>query len=261
MTEAGTVYFVGAGPGDPELLTLKAHALLRRADVVFHDDLVSAGIVALAASNAQVVNVSKRCGKKQITQAHINELMIAAARSGLNVVRLKSGDPGIFGRLAEEIDALRQAEISFEVIPGVTASFAAAASVAASLTDRRTSSRVVVVSRHHAHENSSSEHWAGLAREDTTFVVYMPGRDLAGLRRELLDAGLPPGFPAVIVSRVSTPQQREWVTTLAHLHEAPPLESPSVLLLGRSFAAVNALNPKIAPSFSEGASDWIADPR
>lgn len=261
MTETGTVYFVGAGPGDPELLTLKAHALLRRADIVLHDDLVSAGIVALAASNAQVVNVGKRCGKKQITQARINELMIAAARSGLNVVRLKSGDPGIFGRLAEEIDALRQAEIPFEIIPGVTAGFAATASLEASLTDRRKSSRVVIVSRHHAAANAAPEDWAGLAREDTTFVIYMPGRDLAGLRRELLEAGLPPDFPAVFVSRASTPEQRHWLTTLAHLHEAPPLAAPSVLLLGRSFAAVDALHPAIAALFSEGDSGWIADPR
>jgi uroporphyrin-III C-methyltransferase len=236
----GTVHFVGAGPGDPELLTMKAHALLRRADVVLHDDLVSPEIVAIAASHAQVVNVGKRCGKKKITQARINHLMIDAARSGLEVVRLKSGDPGIFGRLAEEIEALGAAEVSFEIVPGITAGVAAAACVGASLTDRRRSSRIVIVSRHHANRNfaDQTEDWAGLTRDDTTFVIYMPGHDLTGLRRELLDAGLPADFPALLVSRVSTPQQREWAGTLGGLDEAPRLEPPAILLLGRSVGGV-----------------------
>jgi uroporphyrin-III C-methyltransferase len=239
MNGTGTVYFVGAGPGDPELLTLKAHALLRRADIVLHDDLVSAEIVALATARAQIVNVGKRCGQKKITQAQINKLMIEAARRGLEVVRLKSGDPGIFGRLAEEVDALRAADVPFEVVPGVTAGFAAAASLGASLTDRRKSSRVVIVSRHHARENSArTEDWAGVAREDTTFVIYMPGPELAALRKELLSAGLPPDFPAVAVSRASTPNQRECVTSLADLADAPPIDPPSVLLLGRSLAHI-----------------------
>ena len=123
----GTVHFVGAGPGDPELLTMKAHALLRRADVVLHDDLVPPEIVALAARHAQIINVGKRCGEKKITQAEINARMIDFARRGLEVVRLKSGDPGVFGRLAEEIEALGAAEIPFEVVPGITAGMAAAA--------------------------------------------------------------------------------------------------------------------------------------
>ncbi len=235
----GTVHFVGAGPGDPELLTIKAHALLRRADVVLHDDLVPAEIVSLAASHAQIVNVGKRCGEKRITQAEINQRMIDATRRGLEVVRLKSGDPGIFGRLAEEIEALETAEVSFDIVPGITAGIAAAASLGASLTDRRTSSRIVIVSGHHAPEHGGesslrSEDWSGLAREDTTFVVYMPGRNLAALRTELLEAGLPTDFPAVIISRASTAEQREWATTLGDLGSAPPLDPPSVLLLGRA---------------------------
>ena len=258
MNGTGTVYFVGAGPGDPELLTLKAHALLRRADVVLHDDLVSGEITALAASRAQVVNVGKRCGKKKITQAHINELMIDSARRGLNVVRLKSGDPGIFGRLAEEIETLRSARIPFEIVPGVTAGIAAAASVGASLTDRRKSSRVVIVSRHHAHEGAatSGEDWAGLAREDTTFVIYMPGGDLTGLRQELLDAGLPPDFPAVLVSHAATTRQREWTATLADLHQAPPLDPPSILLLGRSFDVGQREATSFLARAGEIAQNW-----
>lgn len=236
MTSTAIVHFVGAGPGDPELLTLKAHALLRRADVVLHDDLVAPQIVAIAQKTAQIVNVGKRCGRKNITQVQINRLMIDATVRGLAVVRLKSGDSGVFGRLAEEINALKAAGVPYEIVPGVTAGMAAAASIGASLTDRRSSSRVVFLTRHHAHGNAthSTEDWTGIARDDTTIVVYMPGRDLSALRRELLDAGLAPEFPAVIVSRATTPDQREWVTTISALDEAPPIDAPSILLLGRS---------------------------
>lgn len=239
---SATVHFVGAGPGDPELLTLKAHALLRRADVVLHDDLVAPEIVTLAANNAQIINVGKRCGKKSITQSQINRLMIDAASHSLAVVRLKSGDPGIFGRLAEEIAALEAADVPYEIVPGVTAGIAAAASIGGSLTDRRTSSRVVILTRHHAREYAATpaNEWSGIARDDTTFIIYMPGRDLAVLRRELLDAGFAPDFPAVIVSRASTPAQREWVTTISALDQAPSLDPPSILLLGRSLGEVVA---------------------
>lgn len=239
MIIAGIVYFVGAGPGDPELLTLKAHALLRRADVVLHDDLVTPEIIAIAQKTAQIVNVGKRCGKKDITQAQINHLMIDAALHGLAVVRLKSGDPGVFGRLAEEISALEASDIPYEIVPGVTTGIAAAASIGASLTDRRSSSRVVFLTRHHATEKANNaQDWAAIARADTTLVVYMPGRDLVALRSELLDAGLSPDCPAVIVSRVSSPYQQEWVTTISALDQAPELDSPSILLLGRTLAPV-----------------------
>ncbi len=239
-TSIATVYFVGAGPGDPELLTLKAHALLRRADIVLHDDLVAPEIVAIAASTAQILNVGKRCGKKAISQAQINRLMIDAARRGLEVVRLKSGDPGIFGRLAEEIAALEAADIPYQIVPGITAGIAAAACVGTSLTDRRTSSRIVILTRHHAPGNSvdNAKEWAGIARDDTTFIIYMPGSDLVALRRELLDAGFAPDFPAIIVSRAATRHQHEWATTIASLDHAPHFDPPSVLLLGRALADV-----------------------
>lgn len=237
-----TVHFVGAGPGNPELLTLRAYRLLRSADVILHDDLVPAAILALAASNAQIQNVGKRCGAKKISQGQINALIIDAARRGLEVVRLKSGDPGIFGRLAEEIAALHAAGVPFEIVPGLTAGAAAAASIGASLTDRFASSRVVILTRHHARENAAA--WDEAPRDDTTYLIYMPGRDLTVLRRELLAAGFAPDFPAVIVSRASTPEQREWTATLASLDQAPPLDPPSILLLGRAFANVAARAPR-----------------
>jgi uroporphyrin-III C-methyltransferase len=242
----GKVFLVGAGPGDPNLLTVKAHALIRAAEVILHDDLVSAPILALASPHAIVVNVGKRCGTKNITQSEINRLMVASARRGLSVVRLKSGDPGLFGRLAEERDALESAGVPYEIVPGVTAALSAAASLGVSLTDRRTSSRIVVITAHRAHEraggraderadkNDPPTDWRSLAANNSTLVIYMPGRDLAALQQELLDAGLPANTPAAIVSAASTPQQREHCTTLDHLDTAPPMPAPTILLIGRT---------------------------
>ena len=231
----GKVHLVGAGPGDPELLTVKAHSLIRSAEIILHDDLVSAAILALAGPHAMLVNVGKRCGAKNITQSEINRLMIASARRGLQIVRLKSGDPGIFGRLAEERDALEAAGIPYEIVPGITAALAAAAELSVSLTDRRTSSRIVVISSHRAHENENEPptDWRGLATNNTTLVVYMPGQNFAALQKELLDAGLDAATPAAIVSRASTPDQREFRTTLGQLQLAPPMDAPSILLIGR----------------------------
>ena len=231
----GKVHLVGAGPGDPELLTVKAHSLIRSAEIILHDDLVSAAILALAGPHAMLVNVGKRCGAKNITQSEINRLMIASARRGLQIVRLKSGDPGIFGRLAEERDALEAAGIPYEIVPGITAALAAAAELSVSLTDRRTSSRIVVISSHRAHENENEPptDWRGLATNNTTLVVYMPGQNFAALQKELLDAGLDAATPAAIVSRASAPDQREFRTTLGQLQHAPPMDAPSILLIGR----------------------------
>jgi uroporphyrin-III C-methyltransferase len=232
----GKVYLVGAGPGDPDLLTVKAHALIRSAQVILHDDLVSASILALASPHTMVVNVGKRCGTKNITQSEINRLMIASARRGLSVVRLKSGDPGIFGRLAEERDALESAGVPYEIVPGITAALSAAASLGVSLTDRRTSSRIVVVSAHRARENENERlpDWRSLASNNSTLVIYMPGRNFAALQQELLDAGLDAATPAAVVSAVSTPEQREHSTTLGQLDSAPPMPAPSILLIGRT---------------------------
>ena len=144
----GKVYLVGAGPGDPELLTRKAWRVLQSAQVVLHDDLVSQEILRVLPLSAQVVNVGKRCGAKGISQAEINALMVKLAREGKIVARLKSGDPLLFGRAGEEMEALRAAGIEFDVIPGVTAALGAAAAAQISLTDRRHASRVVFVTAH-----------------------------------------------------------------------------------------------------------------
>src|SRR5689334_6980413 len=164
----GKVYLVGAGPGDPELLTLKALRVLRDADVVLHDDLISEQILNLIPRTASMISVGKRCGAARVTQEEIHAMLVAYARSGRTVVRLKSGDPMLFGRAGEEIDALRRGGIEIEIVPGISSAFAAAAALEVSLTDRRKASRVVFTTGHRA---------LGAATEGTTQVIYMPGPD------------------------------------------------------------------------------------
>lgn len=261
------VHLVGSGPGDPELLTVKAARLLRAADVVLHDDLVPAPILTLAGRHAMLVNVGKRCGAKRITQLEINNLMIESARRGMDVVRLKSGDPGVFGRLAEELEALDAAGVSFEVVPGVTAAVAAAASVSASLTDRRKSSQILVVSGHRAARDGvrqpagearriEATDWRAIVRDGTTIAVYMPGHEFAALRAELVEAGVDPETPAVIVSRATTTQQRQHRTTIAALGAAPELPTPTILLIGKALERVGHGATAKNASASAGESDF-----
>lgn len=221
----GRVYLVGAGPGDPDLLTSRAARLLASADVVLHDDLVPQAIVKLARADALAQNVGKRCGEKKITQEEINFLMVEHARAGRSVVRLKSGDPLVFGRAAEEIDALREAEVEFEVVPGITAAFAAAAALGLSLTDRRASSSVHLSSGHHA---------TGGPPEipEPTRIVYMPGRDFSALAAEWREQGLPGNLPCVAISCAAQPDQQITATTLDELHKVEPGPAPVLLLAG-----------------------------
>ncbi len=226
--EEGKVYLIGAGPGDPDLLTVKALRLLQSAGVILHDDLVPQAILDLA-RGAEIVNVGKRCGTKSITQDEINALMIEHARAQRCVVRLKSGDPLIFGRAAEEMSALRDAGIPFEVVPGITSAFAAAAAIPCSLTDRNSASNVIFSTGHHA---QSHNHAPLPQLEDATRVVYMPGRDLTLLAQEWLQEGLPADFPCVIVSRAAQPDQEIYSTTLDRLGDAAPALAPSLLIAG-----------------------------
>ncbi len=189
VAEKGVVYLVGAGPGDPELLTVRALRLLESADVVLHDDLVPAEVLALVHRHALVTSVGKRCGRPRITQAGIHALMIESARAGQSVVRLKSGDPLVFGRAGEEIAALRAVGVRFEVVPGVTAALAASAALGLPLTDRKSASKLIFCTGHHADGKDSTPIWSGALPEDATLVVYMPGIDLGRIARELRDAG------------------------------------------------------------------------
>ena len=223
------VALVGAGPGDPELLTVRALRLIQSAQVILHDDLVPEAILSLASPSAETINVGKRCGTKYITQDEINALMIDHAESGRTVVRLKSGDPLLFGRAAEEISALTEAGVSYTIVPGVSAAFAAAAALGRSLTDRACASSVLLTTGHHAQSHNN----APLPQiEDATRVVYMPGRDLTLLATQWLAEGLPPDFPCAVVSHAAQPDQQVLHTTLAALGQATPTAAPSLLIAG-----------------------------
>jgi uroporphyrin-III C-methyltransferase len=223
----GKVLLVGAGPGDPELLTLKALRALREADVVLHDDLISRDILALVPRTVTLISVGKRCGAARVTQEEINAMLVAYAISGRTVVRLKSGDPMLFGRAGEEIEALRAANISVEVVPGISTAFAAAASLATSLTDRRKASRVVFSTGHRAPQ---------AAEEGTTHVIYMPGPDYASAVRRLLDDGFALETPCAVLSAVSQESQSTLRATLGELPNLGQLPAPSILLVGEVFA-------------------------
>jgi uroporphyrin-III C-methyltransferase len=228
---SGKVYLVGAGPGDPDLLTVKALRLIQSADLILHDDLVPQAILELAQPAAEIINVGKRCGVKNITQDQINALMVENARAHFTVVRLKSGDPLIFGHAAEEIAALTEACIPFEIVPGVSAAFAAAAAINCPLTSRKSASSVIFSTGHHAQSRSNGQ-TSLPPLEDSTRVVYMPGRDLRSLAQQWLDEGLPADFPCAVVSRAALPGQQIRYSTLAVLGDAPPALAPSLLIAG-----------------------------
>ena len=229
----GTVYLVGAGPGDPELLTLKAARLLRTADAVLHDDLVTPEILQLVPPTAQVLNVGKRCGTKQIRQEQINFLMITLAEAGLQVVRLKGGDPMVFGRAGEEIESLRRAKVPYEVVPGITSALGAAASAGFSLTHRDIASAVVLATFHQSPDHEDAD-WSKLVSSAATLVIYMPGRNFEAVTRRLTTAGLDPMTPCVIVSAATTPHQQMHPTTVRELPRAPKLPTPALLIVGEA---------------------------
>jgi uroporphyrin-III C-methyltransferase len=227
----GKVYLIGAGPGDPELLTLKAARLLEQADVVLHDSLVSREVLAKVRGAALVIDVGKRCGKKLLTQDEINALLVSYARSQGTVVRLKGGDPSIFGRGAEEIGALRKAGVAFQIVPGVTAGLGAAAAAEVSLTDRRAASQILFATFSRS-AGASAMDWGALTPE-TTLVLYMPGPDYAEVASRLADAGLPSDLPCVVVSNVSTARQETRWSTVAALAAEARLPAPALMIVGR----------------------------
>ncbi|WP_158752090.1 uroporphyrinogen-III C-methyltransferase [Acidobacterium sp. S8] len=227
--EKGMVYLVGAGPGDPELLTVRAARLMETGDFVFHDDLVAPEILELAGENATVMNVGKRCGNKTITQDDINALLVEHASAGHSVVRLKTGDPMLFGRAGEEMDALAAAAIPFESVPGITAGFAASSRIDASLTDRRLASKVIFLTGHRAGSDEPS--WGPLPL-DATLIIYMPGPDYIRLSSQIRRAGFKGQTPCAIVSSVATPQEQVVHTTVDRLARTSPLPAPCVVLVG-----------------------------
>jgi uroporphyrin-III C-methyltransferase len=243
---AGAVWLVGAGPGDPELLTIKALKVLQAADVVVHDGLVSDEILDLAPAATRRISVAKRKSRHSYGQDEINRMLVAFAREGLNVVRLKGGDPFIFGRGGEELEACREAGVECHVVPGVTAALAAGASAGAPLTHRGAAQAVTFVNGHAARKTQDGGgepdlDWASLAKANHTVVIYMGLSTAAPIAARLLAAGRAGSTPALIVENASRADERRIVTTLAGLADAAAgLHGPALLIVGEAMALAQA---------------------
>ena len=234
----GKVWLVGAGPGDPELLTRKAERLIQCADVILHDCLIGEEILAMAPRTAMRMNVGKRKGGPSVAQQHINSLLIALARRGLQVVRLKGGDPFIFGRGGEELLACREAGVACEVVPGVSAAVAAAAGAGTPLTHRGMAQSVTFVTGQSSAESAELDlDWAALARPNHTLAIHMGLSTAPTIAWRLLSDGRSPSTPVLLVSRASLPRERRVLTTLGELAGvAAMVEGPAVLLIGETAA-------------------------
>ncbi|MBT1266975.1 uroporphyrinogen-III C-methyltransferase [Pseudomonas sp. VS38] len=235
------VWLVGAGPGDPELLTLKAVRALREADVVLIDDLVNPALLEHCPA-ARLITVGKRGGCRSTPQAFIHRLMLRYARQGKCVVRLKGGDPCIFGRGGEEAAWLRQQGVEVELVNGITAGLAGATNCDISLTLRGVSRGVTLVTAHT--QDDSSLNWRALAEGGTTLVIYMGVAKLGEIRRQLLEGGMSDDMPVAMIENASLPQQRECRSSLARMQDDAhefALRSPAILVIGRVAQATQAL--------------------
>jgi uroporphyrin-III C-methyltransferase len=224
------VYFVGAGPGDPELLTLKAARVLAGADVILHDELVNLAILQHVRAGAIIENVGKRSGCKHYPQNAINAAMVLYARQGKTVARLKGGDPSLFGRLGEELAALRAARIDFEVVPGITAAIACAAEAAIPLTDRNAAPSVMFLSGHSCTANVQPD-WEAAVHSGSTIAVYMPG-DCAAAAERLIRAGMRGDTPCAIIANATLDTEEIFRTKLERVGDTRIVGSPKLMIIG-----------------------------
>ncbi len=242
--EAGSVLLVGAGPGDPELLTLRAMRAMQSADIILYDDLVSPEVLEFARREARKMLVGKTGHGPACKQQDINALMVSLAKSGRRVLRLKGGDPNVFGRAGEELDACRAAGVAVEVVPGITAAQGAAARLGISLTQRRDARRLQYVTGHGADGRLPGDiDWRALTDPAASTVVYMPVKTLASLASRAIAEGLDPQTPAVAVSRATRPDQREVYATIAELAgrlDKANLPGPVLVMFGKAFAPRDA---------------------
>jgi uroporphyrin-III C-methyltransferase / precorrin-2 dehydrogenase / sirohydrochlorin ferrochelatase len=237
----GEVYLIGVGPGDPDLLTLRAQQLLQQADVLLHDRLVPEVILGRARRDAEKINVGKTPGRHEHTQEYINQLLVEHARAGKRVARVKGGDPFVFGRGGEELAVLREAGIPVLVVPGITAGLGAAASTGMPLTQRGLAQAVTFVTATGA--QAAALNWSALAQPDHTVVFYMSAAQSAHIAGKLLAQGLPGTHPAALVERATWPDERVLKTTLAELPELvarSELRSPTLLVVGQVAALARA---------------------
>src|SRR6478752_9361533 len=238
----GTVWLVGAGPGDPDLLTRKAERLIRQASVIFHDALVGPGVLELVPSHVRLVSVGKRSGRHSKDQGTIDALLVEAALAGERVVRLKGGDPAIFGRATEELAACRAAGVPVHICPGVTAASAAAASLGLSLTLRGLARRLTLVTAHARAGEELVLDWHALADPQATLAIYMGKAAAPVVSAELIAAGLARDTPVVMVESASLPGEQHFSTRLDLLPIAARAalgDGPAVILVGRSLAALD----------------------
>ncbi|HSD39342.1 MAG TPA: uroporphyrinogen-III C-methyltransferase [Rhodocyclaceae bacterium] len=240
----GHVALVGGGPGDPELLTVRAARLIQQADVLVYDNLVSDGVLDLAGGDVERIYVGKQAGKHTLSQEGINALLVKLAREGKRVVRLKGGDPYIFGRGGEEGEELAAAGIPFEVVPGVTAASGAAAYAGIPLTHRDHAKAVIFVTGH-LKDDSSDLDWPALARAHQTVVIYMGVLSLPEISRHLIAHGMPPDTPAACVRHATLPGQLTVAATIATLPQAVAdagLRPPALLIIGHVVSLRDQLN-------------------
>lgn len=237
--EPGEVWLVGAGPGDPDLLTRKAERLLQAASVVFHDALVGEGVLALVPGHVRLVSVGKRSGRHSKDQQTIDQLIVEAALAGERVVRLKGGDPSIFGRATEELEACREAGIAVQICPGVTAASAAAASLGRSLTLRGLARRLTFVTAHTRGDSALPIDWQALSDPEMTLAIYMGKAAADAIAGGLIANGLPGSTPVAIVESASLPSERRLITRLDLLPLAAKTlgDGPALLLVGQALAS------------------------
>ncbi|QKG70114.1 uroporphyrinogen-III C-methyltransferase [Erythrobacter mangrovi] len=233
MAQTGTIYLVGAGPGDPDLLTIRAARLIERARVIVHDGLVDPAILALAHPEAELVSVAKRRARHTMPQDDINALLVRIARSGEDVVRLKGGDPLIFGRGGEEAEAARAAGVPVEVVPGISAANGAAAAARIALTHREASSIVTFVAGQC--KGLAEQDWAGLAGKGRTLVIYMGVKTAPQIAEKLIEDGLAPDMPVAVIENGARPTMRVLRGLLAGLPdliEREAVVSPALIVIG-----------------------------
>lgn len=243
--EEGIVYLVGAGPGDPDLLTVKAHRLLTTADVVVYDRLVSENIINVIPHGVKCIYVGKKTGRHTVPQSEINELLVTLASSGRNVVRLKGGDPFIFGRGSEEAVYLAQHHITFEIVPGITAASACCAYAGIPLTHRGLAQGVKFISGHSRNNEPLEFDWDNLADPSTTLVIYMGVASLENICTRLVQAGLDGNTPAAAIENGTTTHQRRCIATLRSLTrqiKSEGFQSPVMIVIGQVVSLADTLD-------------------